>query len=91
MLEPLESYDHILVVGAEFDTSKINLTEPNRPLGCRFITNHYLSSSRQEIEKYLHTMNISLDSHIEVWSVEIIKKMVEQNLGVWCRNPCSRR
>lgn len=80
-VEPLESYDLVLVAGTEFDTSKLNLTEPNRPLGCRFITNHYFSSSRKEIEKHLQAMNISFDGHVEVWSVEIIKKMVEQNLG----------
>lgn len=81
-IETLEECDHVLVAGTELDISSINLTEPNKPLGCRIILNHYLSSSRHEIENYLSRLNIIAQGFIEVWNIEVIKQYVENNLGL---------
>ena len=81
-IKSLEKCRHILVIGSCIASLSINLTEPNKPLGCRLILNHYLSTSRQEIEGYLNNLNIRPDGLIEAWNIDMIKKFVQQNLGL---------
>lgn len=81
-IELLRTCEHVLVTGPQVDQSKLNLTESGQPLGCKLISNHYMSFSRQQIEQYLHARNISPDGYIEAWDVDTIKKFTEQNLGI---------
>lgn len=78
----LERADHVLIASPGLDTSVVNLTNDNQPLGTRLILNQNSSTSHSEIENYLRQHNITPNGTIEVWGIEAIKQCVALNLGI---------
>lgn len=81
-VESLGECRQLLIADRTMDLSKLNLTVSGISMGARMIYNHYLSSSRQNFENYLNTMEIQPDAFLEVWSIEVIKHCVARGVGL---------
>ncbi|MFK3840551.1 LysR family transcriptional regulator [Serratia sp. NPDC087055] len=74
------SQDLVLVASPSFQ--QIDFMKPNRHIPVSFIINEPQCIFRQIFESTLRARQITIESTIELWSIESIKKCVMSNLGI---------
>lgn len=78
----LASYPLTLVASPLLEKEQYDFSQPHQSLTLSFLINEVDCTYRQIFEGYLRKQDISLDSPIELGSVEAIKKCVASNLGI---------
>lgn len=75
-------YQLSLICSPSMEEKNINFDEENQNLNLSFITNEYDCPYRKVFIDYLNKKNITMNSTIEIWSIEGIKRSVKNNLGI---------
>lgn len=78
----LEKYPLVMVAPACMDDTTADLITPNQHKSICHIQNDQNALYLKILEHYLREKKISLETGIEVWSIEAIKKSVMSNLGI---------
>lgn len=81
-ITPLRSYEMALVASPAVKEQLPDFITPDRRLPVPFIINEPNCIFRQIFEQYLRERAIQLDHTIELWSIQTIKQLVQNDVGV---------
>lgn len=79
---PLKAYDLALVASPCVKKQFPDFITPDRKLSIPFIINEPNCIFRQIFEQYLREKSIQLDHTIELWSIQTIKQLVVNDMGI---------
>jgi DNA-binding transcriptional LysR family regulator len=79
---PFKNFPLTLVGSKDSDILNIDFNLKDQELDTSFIINEFHSPYRKIFNNHLQERNISLNSLIEIWSIEGIKRSVKNNLGI---------
>lgn len=79
---PLRAYDMALVASPNTKKQFPDFITPNQNLPVSFIINEPNCIFRQIFEQYLREKSIRLDHTIELWSIQTIKQLVKNDVGI---------
>lgn len=78
----LKTYPVVMVASPDLDNAQMDFTTPGQRKSICHIQNDPNALYLKILESYLKSKNITLDTGLEVWSIEAIKRSVMSNLGV---------
>ena len=78
-VESLGSYPIVLLAAPDF--TETDFTTPGQRKAVSLVTDEPDSIFRRRLEEYLRQRNIELDTTLELWSIETIKRCVMSGLG----------
>lgn len=78
----IDTYDLVLVSSPDLDKSMRDFISPNQKKTICHIENDPNALYLKILYKYLKDKNITLETELELWSIEAIKQSVMSNLGV---------
>ena len=78
----LADFPLTLVCSPLFEQDKFNFFKSNQKINTSIIINEADCTYRRILEKYFRDKDILLNSTMELWSIEAIKKCVSSNLGI---------
>ena len=78
-VESLGSYPIVLLAAPDF--AETDFTTPGQRKAVSLVTDEPDSIFRRRLEEYLCQRNIELDTTLELWSIETIKRCVMSGLG----------
>ncbi len=79
---PIGEYSMDLVASPKIKEKYYDFITPNQTIDLPFIIDEPDCIFRQIFEKYLRSLNITLDHTIELWSIPTIKNLVKNDVGI---------
>ena len=80
--KPLKTYKMALIASPTIKESFSDFITPNQKIPIPFLINEPNCIFRQIFEQYLREKSILMDHTIELWSIQTIKQLVQNDVGI---------